>query len=113
MNKIEIGLIIIAILGYIILSIVLHIDMIVHIFVGIMLLAALIIFILLTAQQKIENQKISKLFRIISIIFIIGYFIALAVELFNNEPLFINSGIFIFLIFISEIISWFFRKNSE
>lgn len=113
MEKSEIIFAIIIIIAYIICSVALKIPIMAHLMFGVMILGVIIIAILLKSKQKYDNEKISRIFRIISIILIICYGISFIYETIYYKPLFIDSPIFIFLILIVELISWVLRKNSD
>ena len=113
MDKIELIFAIIIIIAYIICSAALKIPIVAHLMFGALLLGVIIIAILLKFKQKYENEKISKIFRAISIILIICFAVSFIYEKFYYKPLFIDSAIFIFLILIVELISWVLRKNND
>ena len=113
MEKSELIFAIVIIIAYIICSVALKIPIVAHLMFGALLLGVIIIAILLKFKQKYENEKISKIFRTISIIFIICYVVSFIYETFYYKALFIDSAIFIFLIVIVELISWVLRKNSD
>lgn len=113
MDKYGILFSIILIIAYIICSLTLNIPIDVHIIFGIILLAIIIISVLLKFKQKYENEKISKIFRIISIILILYFGVAFGYETLYHKPLFINSGLIILLIFIVEVTGWVLRKNKN
>ena len=113
MEKYEILFAILIIIAYIICSLTLKIPIAAHLMFGAILLVVLIIAILLKFKQKYENEKISKIFRILSIILIICCGIAIAFETIYQKTFFINSAIFIILILIVELISWVLRKNEN
>ena len=109
MEKTELIFAIIIMIAYVICSVALKIPIIAHLMFGALLLGVIIIAVLL----KYENEKISKIFRIISIILIICYVVSFIYEAFYYKPLFVDSPIFIFLILIVELISWILRKNND
>jgi hypothetical protein len=113
MEKTELIFAIIVMIAYVICSVALKIPIIAHLMFGSLLLGVIIIAMLLKLKRKYDNEKISKIFRIISIILIICYGIAFIYETIYYKPLFIDSPIFIFLILIFELISWILRKNSD
>ena len=113
MDKIELIFAIIIIIAYIICSAALKAPIVAHLMFGALLLGVIIIVILLKFKQKYENEKISKIFRAISIILIICFAMSFIYETFYYKPLFIDSAIFIFLILIVELISWVLRKNND
>lgn len=113
MERNELIFIILIIIAYIICSLALKIPIVSHLMFGAILLGGIIIAMLLKLKRKYDNEKISKIFRIISIILIICYGIAFIYETIYYKPLFIDSPIFIFLILIFELISWILRKNSD
>ena len=113
MEKYEIIFFAIAIMAYIICSITLKISIYAHLLFGAILAIILILAVLLKFKQKYENEKISKIFRTISIILIICYVVSFIYEAFYYKPLLIDSPIFIFLILIVELISWILRKNND
>ena len=103
----------IIIISYIICSLILKIPLYMHLIFGAILLGAVFIVSVLKLNSKYENEKISKIFRKLSIISIILYFIAFGYEMLLHEPLFSKSAIFIIIIFITEVISWIFKKNND
>ena len=113
MEKTELIFAIIIMIAYVICSVALKITIIAHLMFGALLLGVIIIAVLLKFKQKYENEKISKIFRTISIILIICYVVSFIYEAFYYKPLLIDSPIFIFLILIVELISWVLRKNSD
>jgi cytochrome c biogenesis factor len=113
MNKYEIIFIIIAIIAYIICAFTLNVPQEMHIMVGALLVVALIIAILLIAKSNYENEKISRIFRILSIIMLIFYIITTISELWYHTKLIFDSGIFLVLFIILIISEWFFKKNSD
>ena len=113
MKKNEIILIILAIIAYIICAFTLDVPREMHIIIGALLVVALIIAILLIGKSKYENEKISKIFRIITVVMLILYIITTISELWYNTKLVFDSGIFLLLFFITIIIEWVFKKNSD
>lgn len=113
MEKYEILFLIIIVIAYIICSLTLKIPIYAHLMFGAILLVILIIGILLKFKQKYENEKISKIFRAISIILIVCWGIAGYLETIYQKTFFINSALFIILILIVEVISWVLRKNEN
>ena len=111
MNKYEIIFIIIAIIAYIICAFALNVPQEMHIMVGALLVVALIIAILLIAKSNYENEKISRIFRILSML--IFYIITTISELWYHTKLIFDSGIFLVLFIILIISEWFFKKNSD
>ncbi len=113
MDKYEILFSIIIIVAYLICSLTLNIPIYIHIIFGIILLAILIIAVLLKVKGKYENEKISKIFRIISIILLVWFGISFGYETLYHKPLLISSGLIIILIFIVEVTGWILRKNEN
>lgn len=113
MDKYEILFSIIIVIAYIICSLTLNIPIHAHLMFGAILLVVLIIAILLKFKLKYENEKISKIFRVMSILLIVCWGIASALETIYQKTFFINSAIFIILILIVEVISWVLRKNEN
>lgn len=113
MEKYEILFAILIIIAYIICSLTLNIPLYAHLMFGAILLVVLMIAILLKFKLKYENEKISKIFRVMSILLIACWGIASALETIYQKTFFINSAIFIILILIVEVISWVLRKNEN
>lgn len=103
---------IIIVIAYIICSITLKISIYTHLLFGLIILGALVIAVLLKFKQDYENEKISKIFRSLSIILIICYGATFFYETIYHKPFFINSAIFIISILVVELISWVLRKNN-
>ena len=113
MNKTEIIFAIILIISYIISSLILKIPLFIHLMFGLIILGVLIIAIILKLNHNYENEKISNIAKIISILLIIFYGSTKLYENFYNKPLLTKPSIIVFLIFIFIIISWIFRKNNN
>ena len=113
MDKYELIFSAIIIIAYIICSVTLKIPFYIHLMFGTIILGALIIALLLKFKKDYENEKISKIFRALSIIFIICYGLMFIYEMIYHKPFFVASGFIILLILITEIISWVLRKNSD
>lgn len=112
MDKYEIIFIILAIIAYIICTVILNISTYVHIIFGALILICLLIAIILKYQQKVENKKIVNFMKILEIIIIICYFITLINELFITNRI-NHSQIFFILFFIVFFFRWFFGKNEK
>ncbi len=111
MEKTEIIFSIVLIVAYLICSIALKIPLYVHLMFGAIILGVLLIAILLKFNHEYENEKISKIFKIITILLIIYYFAAATYESFYNGILLMNSALILILIAISAVIKWIFSTK--
>lgn len=112
MNKYELIFFAAAIIAYIACTFTLNIPSYVHVFFALLLLIVLFAAVLLKYQKKFENEKIAEIMKILEIIIIICYFIALTYELFiGNSTSY--SPILILIFFVIAICRWFFGKNKD
>lgn len=113
MNRTEIILIIIAIVAYIIGSLMFNIPMEMHImFIGlviILLLATLV----LKYQQKFVNEKVSNTAQLITKILFIILILTIVLGAVFRHALFNLYQICIVLMFITLFVGWFFKKEEE
>lgn len=113
MDKNEIIFFAVVIAAYLICTLTLDVPDFVHLMFAILLLAVLIITVPLKYKQQLENEKISKILNILSMLLLISYIITTISELWFKKILFINSGIFLVLFLIVLIVGWFFKKNNN
>lgn len=111
MDKNEIIFFAAIIVAYIVCTLTLNIPMFVQIIFGIVLLVVLIAAIILKYQQKIENEKISHIAEIMSIILFIIFAATMVYETWFNKTLPIDSSV-VFVLFLSAILCrWIFKKK--
>ena len=113
MEKNEIIFFIILIIAYIISAVTLKIDINIQIMFGIIILIALLIAVILKYHQQLENEKISKASRTVSILLAIFYVITIIYRIFIEKPLLIDSTIVLILVFVALFFEWFFKKNEK
>ena len=113
MNRREIILIIIAIMAYIIGSLMFNIPIEMHImFIGlviILLLATLV----LKYQQKFVNEKVSSTAQLITKILFIILVLTIVLGFVFRHALFNLYQICIILMFITLFVGWFFKKEED
>ena len=110
MNKNETIFFAIVIIAYILCAFTLDIPSYVHIIFAIGLLAILSISIALRLKPNLENEKAGKILKVILILVLIFYVLAMISELWFGKAFFIDSGILLFALIVLIVIYWFFKK---
>jgi uncharacterized membrane protein len=113
MNREEIIFFIIVAIAYAIFALTVNIPLLIHAVLAILILAGLAVSLLLKYKPVGENEKISKILAIASVIVLILYVISTVSELWFNKTLVIDSGIFLFLFMVLLIMEWFFKKSND
>lgn len=113
MNRSEIILVIIAIVAYIIGSLIFNIPMEMHIIFIALVIVLLLATLVLKYQQKFVNEKVSNYAQLITkILFIILVLTIVSGAVFKHA-LFNLYQICIILMFISLFVGWFFKKEED
>ncbi len=111
MEKTEIIFSIVLIVAYVMCSIALKIPLYVHLMFGSIILGVLLIAVLLKFNQEYENEKISRIFKIITALLIIYYIAALTYETFYQKTLLMNSTLILILAVVAAVIKWIFQRK--
>ncbi|MBQ2666303.1 hypothetical protein [Methanobrevibacter sp.] len=113
MDKNEIIFFAIVIIAYLICTFTLDIPSYVHIIFGILLLIVLLIAMILKYKPQFENDRISRIFDVLSIIILILYVLSTMSELWWGRTFIVDSGIFLISFLVVLAATWFFRKNKN
>lgn len=111
MNKNEIIFLILLIIAYITCAVIFNIPQAMNVIV----IAILLVLILISVAFKFkrENEKISHIFDIITKILAVILILSIILGALLKQAFFMNYNILVVLIFISIIISWFFKKEED
>ena len=112
MDKNEIIFLAVLIMAYLICTFTLNVSVFVQIIFGIVLLAVLLIAILFKYRKKIENEKISHIADIISIILFVIFVATVLCKSWFNKTLIVDSTIVLLLFLIALFCSWIFKKKN-
>ncbi len=113
MNKIEITFIIIAIIAYIIGSVMFNIPLWTHITFIALILILLAATLVLKYQQKFVNEKISNAAQMLTKILLIILVLTIVLGAVFHYALFDLYQICVILIFITIFVGWFFKKEED
>lgn len=113
MNKIEITFIIIAIIAYIIGSVMFNIPLWTHITFIALILILLAATLVLKYQQKFVNEKISNVAQMLTKILLIILILTIVLGAVFKHALFNLYQICVILMFITLFIGWFFKKEED
>ena len=113
MNKSEIIFIIILIVAYIVSATFLNIPLHIHLLFGVAIAFALIFVLLLKLQHDFENEKINRIFKVLTNALFVCFMLSLCYNSTFNEDFIIKPGVFAILFLISLAVMFISGKNSE